>query len=111
MQILPELRRWCTAVEQQFLHRLGGLCTTGATPVCGKTHSRHRHRRTASSASEHVTPGFPGRSTRPDRSASGRAWYTRATTVSRPNRHGAARGAVLRPQPRVVPGPSSARSS
>jgi hypothetical protein len=80
-------------------------------PACGKTQADHSQRRTTVNASENVTVVLPGQDTDPNRCSAGRAANHNATTVYRPNRHGAARNTVDRRQPLVVSKPRWARAS
>ena len=96
-----------------MISRSGGGSFSRAMPPsdCGKTPSDHSQRRTAARASEKVTPPLPGHATDPWRWPGGSAAYSSATTVYRPNRHGAARSTVFGHQPRVVCSPRWQRSS
>jgi hypothetical protein len=71
------------------LQRLGEFLQERPARFLGKTHDEQSRRRSAGSAAVHVTSHFPGPSTAPQRSGSGRAVNTTAPTTYSPTRHGA----------------------
>src|SRR5260221_6296439 len=92
--------RACSSKERKGRE---SFAKTGRYPGMEKTHSSHSQRLTAVMVSENVTSVFPSHWTARTRAYRLGNWlYKHATSVYRPNRHGAARSTVFSFQPRVV---------